>query len=121
MPTSEIPAPTDQHTQAATRMSVSRGALLSVLLGPIHLLGPSLETAIEHNAQNLDWALNNIAIGYEAERNRSLYLGARAELLGAVTHAGITAHALNALQMMLDDYHREAEFLGTQAPAPLSD
>ncbi|MEV0712766.1 hypothetical protein [Nocardia aurea] len=119
MSTTEIlnPTPADLHDAIAMRMTVSRGTLLAALLGPRDLLDERLQRRITHRAQDLNYTLNNIANNHDVEASRARFSDAQYEISRAVTDAGITALGLNALRIMLDDYHREAEFLATLAPA----
>lgn len=115
MPHTEFQTPAERHHNIVLSMSVMRGALLSALLGPTETLAPHLEEAIELAAQDLDLALYNLADGGDIAANRTRYRHHRAALEGALTAAGMTTWALNALRAMLGDYLREAEHLATLA------
>ncbi|MGW4094984.1 hypothetical protein [Nocardia sp. NPDC004750] len=107
-----------RHERAVTRMSTSRGSLLTALLGPTELLAPRHQEVIEHTAQNIEFALWRIALVSDTAESKALYHRSRIELTAVLTAAGITAAALNTINLLLTDWVREAELLATHAPAP---
>ncbi|WP_281919629.1 hypothetical protein [Nocardia sputorum] len=108
----------ERHQRTVTRMSTSRGSLLTALLGPTELLAPRHQEVIDHTAQNIEFALWRVALVSDTAESMALYHRSRIELTAVLTCAGITAAALNAINMLLTDWVREAELLATHAPAP---
>jgi hypothetical protein len=108
----------ERHKRAVTRMSISRGSLLTALLGPTELLSPRQQEVIEHTAQNIEFALWRVASVCDTAESMALYHRSRIDLTAVLTAAGITAAALNTINLLLTDWVREAELLATHAPAP---
>ncbi|MEU4345596.1 hypothetical protein AB0H00_30820 [Nocardia sp. NPDC023852] len=109
----------ERHQRAVTRMSTSRGSLLTALLGPTELLTPHHQEVIEHTAQNIEFALWRVALISDTAESMALYHRSRIELTAVLTAAGITAAALNTINLLLTDWVREAELLATHAPEPV--
>lgn len=108
----------ERHERIVTHMSTSRASLLTALLGPTERLAPHHQEVIEHTAQNIGYALWRVALVSDTAESMALYHRSRIELTAVLTCAGITAAALNAINLLLTDWVREAELLATHAPAP---
>ncbi|WP_216915259.1 hypothetical protein [Nocardia noduli] len=107
----EVDSPADRHHDLVLSMSRGRGSLLSALLGATESLPPRLEQTIDLAAQDVTFALYNVAGDTNIDVHRAGYWAARADLEAAVVEAGMSVYALGVLRVMLGDHLREAEHM----------
>lgn len=101
----------EQHHNLVISMSMGRGSLLSALLGATESLPQHVGYAIDLAAQDVTFALYNVAGATNIDTHRAGYWAARADLEAAVIEAGMSVYALGVLRAMLGDHLREAEHM----------